>query len=100
MLFPSAKLAGAFFTASAQQWPACRQYTHTQSGSLWDVGDIQHEQHTEHHHHSAERQRPRLGLWPRAVAPKQRPHRRQHMQCQPRGLRCQHRNQIAAKVPT
>ena len=40
VLFPSAKQAGAFFTASAQQWPACRRYTHTQSGSLWDVGPI------------------------------------------------------------
>ena len=40
VLFPSAKQAGAFFTASAQQWPACRQYTHTQSGSLWAVGPI------------------------------------------------------------
>jgi hypothetical protein len=40
VLFPSAKQAGAFFTASAQQWPACRQYTHIQSGSLWAVGPI------------------------------------------------------------
>jgi hypothetical protein len=40
VLFPFAKQAGAFFTASAQQWPACRQYTHTQSGSLWAVGPI------------------------------------------------------------
>ena len=40
VLFPSAKQAGAFFTASAQQWPACHQYSHTQSGSLWDVGPI------------------------------------------------------------
>jgi len=40
VLFPSANQAGAFFTASAQQRPACRQYTHTQSGSLWDVGPI------------------------------------------------------------
>jgi hypothetical protein len=40
VLFTSAKQAGAFFTASAQQWPACRQYTHTQSGSLWAVGPI------------------------------------------------------------
>jgi hypothetical protein len=39
----------------------------------------------------AERQRPRLGLWPRTGAQKQRPYRRQHLQCQPRGLRCQHR---------
>ena len=40
VLFPSASQAGAFFTASAQQWPACRQYTHTQSNSLWAVGPI------------------------------------------------------------
>jgi hypothetical protein len=40
VLFPSANQAGAFFTASAQQWPACHQYTHTQSGSLWAVGPI------------------------------------------------------------
>jgi hypothetical protein len=40
VLFPSAKQAGAFFTASAQQWPACHQYTHTQSNSQWAVGPI------------------------------------------------------------
>jgi hypothetical protein len=40
VLFPSAKQAGAFFTASAQQWPTCRQYTHTQTNSLWAVGPI------------------------------------------------------------
>ena len=34
VLFPSAKQAGAFFTASAKQWPACRKYTHTQTNSL------------------------------------------------------------------
>jgi hypothetical protein len=38
VLFPSAKQAGAFLTTSAQQWPACRQYTHIQTGSLWSVG--------------------------------------------------------------
>jgi PknH-like extracellular domain len=38
--FPSAKLAGDFFTASARQWPACRQYTHTQTNSQWNVGPI------------------------------------------------------------
>jgi hypothetical protein len=34
VLFPSADQAGAFFAASAQQWPACanRQYTFTQAG--------------------------------------------------------------------
>ena len=38
--FPSAKLAGDFFTASAQQWPACHQYTHTQTNSQWNVAPI------------------------------------------------------------
>ena len=40
VLFPTAEKAGAFFDASAQQWPACRQYTHTQSESQWSVGQI------------------------------------------------------------
>jgi hypothetical protein len=26
--------------ASAQQWPVCSEYTHTQSGSQWSVGQI------------------------------------------------------------
>jgi PknH-like extracellular domain len=38
--FPSARQAGDFFAASARQWPACRQYTHIQSGSLWAAGPI------------------------------------------------------------
>jgi hypothetical protein len=40
VLFPLVEKAGAFFDASAQQWPACRQFTHTQSGSQWFVGQI------------------------------------------------------------
>jgi hypothetical protein len=40
VLFSTAKQAGAFFTASAQQWGACKQYTHTQSHSEWTVGAI------------------------------------------------------------
>jgi hypothetical protein len=40
VLFPIVEKAGAFFEASAQQWPACRQYTHTQSGSQWSVGQV------------------------------------------------------------
>lgn len=40
VLFPTAEMAGAFFDASAQQWPACREYSHTQSGSQWSVGQI------------------------------------------------------------
>ena len=40
VLFPTVEKAGAFVEASAQQWPACRQYTHTQSESQWSVGQI------------------------------------------------------------
>jgi predicted small secreted protein len=40
VLFPIAEKAAAFFDTSAQQWPACRQYTHTQSESQWSVGQI------------------------------------------------------------
>jgi PknH-like extracellular domain len=38
VLFPTVRKARAFFDASTQQWPACREYTHTQSGSQWTVG--------------------------------------------------------------
>jgi PknH-like extracellular domain len=40
VLFPTIEKAAAFFDASAQQWPACRQYTHTQSETQWSVGQI------------------------------------------------------------
>jgi hypothetical protein len=40
VMFPIAEVARAFFDASAQQWPACREYTHTQSESQWSVGQI------------------------------------------------------------
>ena len=40
VLFPTMEKAGALFEAFAQQWPACRQYTHTQSESQWSVGQI------------------------------------------------------------
>ena len=40
VLFPSAKQADAFFTTSAQQWPACHQYTNIQSTTQWAVGAI------------------------------------------------------------
>jgi hypothetical protein len=40
VLFPTVDIARAFFDASAQQWPACREYTHTQSESQWSVGQI------------------------------------------------------------
>ena len=40
VLFPIAQQAGAFFDTSAQQWPACRQYSHLQSATQWTVGPI------------------------------------------------------------
>jgi hypothetical protein len=40
VLFPTAKRAHIFFVGSALRWPACHQYTHTQSRTQWDVGPI------------------------------------------------------------
>jgi PknH-like extracellular domain len=40
ILFWYARPAIDFFEASVQQWPACHEYTHTQSGSQWTVGEI------------------------------------------------------------
>jgi hypothetical protein len=40
VLFPTAKQAGDFFAASAQQWQACHGYTHIQSKTKWTVGPI------------------------------------------------------------
>lgn len=40
VLFPTVEKAAAFFDASGHQWPACRQYTHTQSESQWSVGQV------------------------------------------------------------
>ena len=40
VLFPTAQQAGAFFDTSAQQWRACRQYSHLQSATQWTVGPI------------------------------------------------------------
>ncbi|BBZ08185.1 hypothetical protein MDOR_23540 [Mycolicibacterium doricum] len=45
VLFPYREKAAAFFEASVGQWPACRQYTHTQSGSVWDVQKIVNRDH-------------------------------------------------------
>jgi hypothetical protein len=39
-LFPYVEKARAFFDASAQQWQACHQYMHVQSGTQWSVGPI------------------------------------------------------------
>jgi PknH-like extracellular domain len=40
VLFPYMEKATEFFEASAAQWPACHQYTHTQSGSEWVVSGL------------------------------------------------------------
>lgn len=43
--FPYGEKAAAFFEASVQRWPACRRYSHTQSGSVWDVQKIVNRDH-------------------------------------------------------
>lgn len=48
VLFPYLEKAGEFFDASVAQWPACSEYTHTQSGSRWRVGEIVHDDRTLH----------------------------------------------------
>jgi hypothetical protein len=40
VLFPTIEKAGEFFGASADRWPTCHEYTHTQSGTRWTVGQI------------------------------------------------------------
>ena len=40
VLFPTVEKAGDFFDASAERWPACHEYTHTQSETQWSVGPI------------------------------------------------------------
>ncbi|MCV7414363.1 sensor domain-containing protein [Mycolicibacterium litorale] len=45
VLFPYQEKAAAFFDMSVNQWPACRQFTHTQSGYVYDVGQTVNEDH-------------------------------------------------------
>ncbi|VEG57182.1 putative lipoprotein LppH [Mycolicibacterium aurum] len=40
VLFPYLEKAAEFFDASVEQWPSCHEYSHTQSGSQWSVGEI------------------------------------------------------------
>lgn len=40
VLYPTQDKAQEFFNVSAQQWPACTHYTHTQSQSRWTVGPM------------------------------------------------------------
>lgn len=40
VLFGNADQAKAFYNSSAGRWPACKHYSHTQTGTLWDVGPI------------------------------------------------------------
>ena len=101
VLFPSAKKAGAFFTASARQWPACHQYTHTQSGSLWDVGPISNKDGTLST--IATQQNPKAGGWACGRALVQRNNILVDVNtcsANPTDSAVNIANQIAAKVPT
>lgn len=40
VLFPTVEMARTFFDASAGQWPACHDYTHSESGTEWTAGQI------------------------------------------------------------
>jgi hypothetical protein len=40
VLFPTTKQAKVFFISSGLRWPACHQYTHTQSRTQWTVAPI------------------------------------------------------------
>jgi hypothetical protein len=40
VLFPTIEKAEEFFHASAERWPACREYTHTQSETKWAAGKV------------------------------------------------------------
>jgi len=40
VLFPTADQARSFLSASAQEWPSCHEYVHTQSQTRWSVGQI------------------------------------------------------------
>jgi PknH-like extracellular domain len=40
VLFPTTKQAHVFFISSGLRWPACHQYTHTQSRTQWTVAPI------------------------------------------------------------
>lgn len=40
VLFPTVKQAHVFFVGSLLRWPACHQYTHTQTRTVWDVSPI------------------------------------------------------------
>jgi hypothetical protein len=40
VMYPVVDSATAFLNASAQQWRACGEFTHTQTGSQWTVGPI------------------------------------------------------------
>jgi PknH-like protein len=40
VLFPTVDQAAKFLDTSAERWPACHEYTHTQSGTKWTVGQI------------------------------------------------------------
>src|SRR3984893_18287053 len=40
VLFPTTKQAHIFFVSSSLRWPACHQYMHTQSRTVWTVAPV------------------------------------------------------------
>lgn len=40
VLFAKPEQAKAFYDSQVQQWSGCKHYTHTQSGTMWDVGPV------------------------------------------------------------
>ena len=43
VVFPTVEQARAFFDGSAKNWPACHEYTHTQSKTQWSPGPVSNE---------------------------------------------------------
>jgi PknH-like extracellular domain len=101
VLFPTAKLAKLFFVASGLRWPACHQYTHVQTGTVWIVGPISDSHGTLST--VATQQDPRPGGWAcgRALAIKNNVIVDVNT-CSPdpQNSAVDIANQIAAKVPT
>ena len=81
VLFPVAEKAGAFFDASAQQWPALPPvHPHAERVAVVGRADLQRERHTGYHRDSTACQGHRLGLWTGAGSQEQCHYRHQHVQ--------------------
>lgn len=101
VLFPIAKQANAFFTASAKEWQSCHHYSHTQSGTQWTVGPISNENGTLST--VATQEDPRAGGWACGRALEIRNNIIVDVNtcsADPKTTAIDIANQIAAKVPT